>query len=200
MIADFADDIEWIEAAGFPLAGTYRGPDAVKTGVFIALGGRLGGLVSRTIDELVDRRRRRSSRSAGTRRPTAAPASRCAGAGRPRLARPRREGRRVRADHRHGCQVVATAAAETLPGVARAKPAGTPARVVSGCLLQFGGRGVTPRSSPAPSRRRRSRGRARAGVNCSIRIDPDPGIRDRAQRGNEPPDHDRARDRATSRR
>ncbi|MFE4628758.1 nuclear transport factor 2 family protein [Streptomyces mirabilis] len=33
-----ADDIEWTEMAGFPLAGTYRGPDAVISQVF----GRLG--------------------------------------------------------------------------------------------------------------------------------------------------------------
>jgi ketosteroid isomerase-like protein len=38
MIADFADDIEWIEAAGFPLAGTYHGPQAVKNEIFLGLG------------------------------------------------------------------------------------------------------------------------------------------------------------------
>jgi len=38
MIADFADDIEWTEAAGFPLAGTYHGPQTVKTEIFLGLG------------------------------------------------------------------------------------------------------------------------------------------------------------------
>lgn len=31
-------DIEWTEAAGFPYAGTYKGPDAVLEGVFVRLG------------------------------------------------------------------------------------------------------------------------------------------------------------------
>ena len=31
-------NIEWAEAAGFPLAGTYRGHDAVVQGVFMPLG------------------------------------------------------------------------------------------------------------------------------------------------------------------
>lgn len=52
MIADFAADIEWTEAAGFPLAGVYRGPNAVKTGVFMALGGDWEGWAPH-IDELV---------------------------------------------------------------------------------------------------------------------------------------------------
>jgi ketosteroid isomerase-like protein len=34
MIADFADDIVWVECAGFPTAGTYIGPAAVVDGVF----------------------------------------------------------------------------------------------------------------------------------------------------------------------
>jgi uncharacterized protein len=33
-----ADDIEWVEADGFPLAGTYVGPQAVLEGVFMRLG------------------------------------------------------------------------------------------------------------------------------------------------------------------
>lgn len=33
-----ADDIEWTEADGFPLAGTYVGPKAVLEGVFMRLG------------------------------------------------------------------------------------------------------------------------------------------------------------------
>lgn len=34
MLAPLAPDVEWIEMAGFPYAGTYRGPDAVAAGVF----------------------------------------------------------------------------------------------------------------------------------------------------------------------
>lgn len=33
-----ADDIQWTEADGFPLAGTYVGPQAVLEGVFMRLG------------------------------------------------------------------------------------------------------------------------------------------------------------------
>jgi hypothetical protein len=33
-----ADDISWTEAEGFPLAGTYVGPQAVLEGVFMRLG------------------------------------------------------------------------------------------------------------------------------------------------------------------
>ena len=33
-----ADDIQWAEADGFPLAGTYVGPQAVLEGVFLRLG------------------------------------------------------------------------------------------------------------------------------------------------------------------
>ena len=33
-----ADDIQWAEADGFPLAGTYVGPHAVLEGVFMRLG------------------------------------------------------------------------------------------------------------------------------------------------------------------
>lgn len=36
--AVFADDIEWTESDGFPLAGTYIGPQAVVEGVFMRLG------------------------------------------------------------------------------------------------------------------------------------------------------------------
>ena len=38
MVADFAPDVEWIEMAGFPYAGTYRGADEIRAGVF----GRIG--------------------------------------------------------------------------------------------------------------------------------------------------------------
>lgn len=36
--AAFADDISWTEADGFPLAGTYTGPQAVVDNVFMRLG------------------------------------------------------------------------------------------------------------------------------------------------------------------
>lgn len=36
--AVFADDIEWTEADGFPLAGTYIGPQSVVENVFMRLG------------------------------------------------------------------------------------------------------------------------------------------------------------------
>jgi uncharacterized protein len=35
--ATLADDVEWTEMAGFPLGGTYRGPDAVISGVLTRL-------------------------------------------------------------------------------------------------------------------------------------------------------------------
>ena len=38
MLAPMAPDVQWIEMAGFPLAGTYIGPDAIRTGVFERLG------------------------------------------------------------------------------------------------------------------------------------------------------------------
>ncbi len=38
VLAAFADDIEWKEADGFPLAGTYTGPQGVLEGVFMRLG------------------------------------------------------------------------------------------------------------------------------------------------------------------
>jgi len=34
MLAPFAPDVQWTEAAGFPHAGTYIGPDAVAANVF----------------------------------------------------------------------------------------------------------------------------------------------------------------------
>jgi ketosteroid isomerase-like protein len=36
--AAFADNIEWTEADGFPLAGTYTGPQSVVENVFMRLG------------------------------------------------------------------------------------------------------------------------------------------------------------------
>lgn len=38
VLAIMADDIQWTEADGFPLAGTYVGPQAVVDGVFTRLG------------------------------------------------------------------------------------------------------------------------------------------------------------------
>ena len=38
MVAAFHPQIAWTEMAGFPLAGTYHGPEAVKQNVFFALG------------------------------------------------------------------------------------------------------------------------------------------------------------------
>ena len=39
MLAPLAEDVAWTEMAGFPYAGTYIGPDAVRDNVF----GRLAG-------------------------------------------------------------------------------------------------------------------------------------------------------------
>lgn len=36
-LSAFADDIRWVEADGFPLRGTYVGPQAVLEGVFMRL-------------------------------------------------------------------------------------------------------------------------------------------------------------------
>jgi ketosteroid isomerase-like protein len=38
VLAEFNDDIAWTESDGFPLAGTYVGPQAVLEGVFMRLG------------------------------------------------------------------------------------------------------------------------------------------------------------------
>lgn len=53
MVADFADDVAWTEAAGFPLAGTYIGPQAVIDNVFTKLGEDWEGYTV-TIDEVID--------------------------------------------------------------------------------------------------------------------------------------------------
>lgn len=37
------ENVEWTEAAGFPYAGTYHGPQAVLEGVFARLGGEWDG-------------------------------------------------------------------------------------------------------------------------------------------------------------
>ena len=38
VVATFADDIEWTEAAGYPYAGTFVGADAIIANVFMRLG------------------------------------------------------------------------------------------------------------------------------------------------------------------
>jgi hypothetical protein len=38
VLGAMADDIKWTEADGFPLAGTYVGPQAILEGVFMRLG------------------------------------------------------------------------------------------------------------------------------------------------------------------
>ena len=50
--AAFADDIVWIEADGFPLAGTYIGPQAVVENVFMRLG-ELGDNWAVTVDRYI---------------------------------------------------------------------------------------------------------------------------------------------------
>jgi ketosteroid isomerase-like protein len=37
------ENVEWTEAAGFPYAGTYHGPQAILEGVFARLGGEWDG-------------------------------------------------------------------------------------------------------------------------------------------------------------
>jgi len=53
MLAPLADDVAWTEAAGFPYAGTYVGPDAIRENVFAQLGRDWDGF-GVSIDRLVD--------------------------------------------------------------------------------------------------------------------------------------------------
>lgn len=53
MLAPFAEDVSWTEAAGFPYAGTYIGPDAVAANVFQRLQDEWDDYTV-TIEELVD--------------------------------------------------------------------------------------------------------------------------------------------------
>lgn len=53
MIVDLAPDVTWTEAAGFPYAGTYIGPDAVVSGVFARIQNDWDGFTV-AIDELID--------------------------------------------------------------------------------------------------------------------------------------------------
>lgn len=43
MLADIGPGTEWIEMAGFPCAGTYRGREAIVENVFAALGRQFDG-------------------------------------------------------------------------------------------------------------------------------------------------------------
>lgn len=52
-LAVLADDVSWTESEGFPYAGTYVGPDAVRDGVFARLGSEWDPFVL-DIDELID--------------------------------------------------------------------------------------------------------------------------------------------------
>lgn len=46
-------DIQWTEAEGFPYGGTYIGPDAVLTGVFMRFGSEWDGFAA-VPDEFID--------------------------------------------------------------------------------------------------------------------------------------------------
>jgi hypothetical protein len=52
VLGAMAEDIEWTEAEGFPLAGTYVGPRAVLDGVFMRLG-EIGEEFAAVADQLV---------------------------------------------------------------------------------------------------------------------------------------------------
>ncbi len=53
VLAGLDPEIEWIEAEGFPTAGTYRGHDAVVSGVFVPLTTEWDGF-SVLPDEFID--------------------------------------------------------------------------------------------------------------------------------------------------
>jgi len=53
MLAPFATDVEWTEADGFPLAGTYVGPQAIAEGVFMGLQQDWQGFTA-AVDEVLD--------------------------------------------------------------------------------------------------------------------------------------------------
>lgn len=53
MLAPLAPDARWTEMAGFPYAGTYIGPDAVRAGVFDRIAADWEGYTA-AITELVD--------------------------------------------------------------------------------------------------------------------------------------------------
>lgn len=45
-LGTLSPEVEWIEAEGFPYGGTYRGPQAVLTGVFARLGDEWSGFAA----------------------------------------------------------------------------------------------------------------------------------------------------------
>ncbi len=53
MLAPLAADVQWREADGFPAAGLYVGPDAVRDNVFIRLAGEYEGY-RLSVDEILD--------------------------------------------------------------------------------------------------------------------------------------------------
>ena len=53
VLSFLSPEIEWIEAEGFPYAGTYRGPNAVLEGVFLRLGTEWEGYAA-VPDEFID--------------------------------------------------------------------------------------------------------------------------------------------------
>lgn len=53
MLAPLAADVAWTEMEGFPLGGTYTGPDAIRVGVFERLGDEWDDY-SAAIDTLYD--------------------------------------------------------------------------------------------------------------------------------------------------
>ncbi|WP_040167557.1 nuclear transport factor 2 family protein [Microbacterium gorillae] len=53
MLAPLAPDVHWREAEGFPAAGLYVGPEAVKENVFVRLNGEYDDY-RLTVDEVLD--------------------------------------------------------------------------------------------------------------------------------------------------
>lgn len=53
VLSFLSPDIEWTEAEGFPYGGTYNGPEAVLSGVFMRLGAEWEGFAA-VPDEFVD--------------------------------------------------------------------------------------------------------------------------------------------------
>ena len=52
-LALIADDCAWTEMAGFPYAGTYRGPEGVRDNVFMRIGADWDGFAM-TVDDVLD--------------------------------------------------------------------------------------------------------------------------------------------------
>ncbi|HJP79318.1 MAG TPA: nuclear transport factor 2 family protein [Pseudonocardiaceae bacterium] len=52
MLAPLAADAEWTEMAGFPYAGTYIGPDAVRDNVFARIGAEWEGYTA-SVEEVI---------------------------------------------------------------------------------------------------------------------------------------------------